>query len=340
MSDILSDGYSIPEKFLNSVLKQLNVKYKHQLTKKNFKWCNEFRYDFYIYKYKMIIETHGMQHYKKGGEKNNWDSLEQVQMNDLFKYKCAKSYVDNYIIIDCRYSELKWLKENIIKELNGYFDLSNIDWELAWAESQKNLCIESWSLWNSGIHSVGEISNILNIDRHTVRRYLKNGVECGRCDYTIEESRKGVIEKAQYEKQKPIICLTTKRLFLSVKIGAEYYNANHSHICACCKGKDNIAGEFNKLPLVWRYVNINHNKIYRVKGKISYNPNINCRIVNNILNRKPKPKNGKGVMCIETNELFISVSEASRKKNVDRASINLSIKKGWKAGGYHWKEID
>ena len=45
-------------------------------------------------------------------------------------------------------------------------------------------------------------------------------------------------------------------------------------------------------------------------------------------------------MCIETNELFISVSEASRKKNVDRASINLSIKKGWKAGGYHWKEID
>lgn len=339
MKNILSDGYSIPEKFLNSILKQLNVKYKHQLTKKNFKWCNEFRYDFFIYKYNIIIEAHGMQHYKDSNN-SSWDNLEQVQWNDLFKYKCAKNHVDNYIVIDCRYSELEWLKENTIKELNGYFDLSNIDWELAWEESQKNLCFESWNLWDNGTHDVNEISDILNINRHTVTKYLKRGAECGKCDYTIEESRKNGREKIQYKKQNPIICLTTRRLFLSAKIGANYYNASHSHVCACCNGRDDRAGELNGMPLVWRYVNINHNKTYRIRGKMNYNPNINCRIVNNILNRKPKPRDGKGVICIETGEIFISVSEASKKKNIDRKSINLSIKKGWKAGGYHWKEID
>ena len=127
----------------------------------------------------MIIEINGLQHYKI---KHKGRTLEEEQMNDLFKYKCAKNHVDNYIVIDCRYSELEWMKENIIKELNEYFDLSNIDWKLAWEESQNSLCIKAWELWNNGF-SISKISNILKLSDSTIRKYLKIGASIGACDY-------------------------------------------------------------------------------------------------------------------------------------------------------------
>ena len=183
-----SDTSSISEKFMIEILKQLKINYQYQLTKKHFKWCNEFKYDFYIPSLNMIIETNGIQHYIET-KTNNWKTLEQEQMNDLFKYKCAKGHVNNYIVIDCRHSTLEWLKENIIKELNKYIDLSNIDWELAWEESQNSNVIKCWELWNKG-YRVMEIVKELDLDKTTVRKYLKRGYECGKCDYTVETSRK------------------------------------------------------------------------------------------------------------------------------------------------------
>ena len=135
--------------------------------------------NFYLPRYNMIIETHGIQHYKG----KNWnDELYIIQMNDLFKYKCAKGHVDNYIVIDCRYSELEWMKENIIKELGRYFDLSNIDWEFVWKESQSSLCIKAWELWDKG-YNITKISKILKLNQHTIITYLKRGNECGMCNY-------------------------------------------------------------------------------------------------------------------------------------------------------------
>ena len=253
--EFCSDGISIPEKFMSNILKQLNINYKYQLNKSDFEWCGYFKYDFYLPKYNMIIETHGKQHYKDNINFNH--SLEQEQMNDLFKYKCAKNHVDNYIVIDCRYSELEWLKENITKELEKHFNLSNTDWKLAWEESQNSLCVKSWELWNNGIHSTTEIGRLLNLDRSTVLKYLKIGKECGKCNYT-KESLIRTYEKGHYNSQK-IICLTTKRLFNTIKDGATFYKIkSESCIGLCCRGKRKTCG-----GLKWKYIDINHNKILR-----------------------------------------------------------------------------
>ena len=75
------------------------------------------------------------------------------------------------------YSELEWMKENIIKELSDYFDLSNINWELAWEESQNSLCIKAWGLYNSGF-TIKQIGDILQLDRHTISKYIKQGNKC------------------------------------------------------------------------------------------------------------------------------------------------------------------
>ena len=172
---ICSDGISISEKFMANILKQLDEDFITQLNKSDFKWCENFRYDFYLPRYNMIIETHGEQHYIEKIT-NNWKTLEQEQMNDLFKYKCAKNHVDNYIIIDCRYSTLEWIRENIIKELGNHFNLSNINWEKVWEKSQKSKCIETWELYDNG-YSVKDIAIELNLCETCVRNYIKRRVE-------------------------------------------------------------------------------------------------------------------------------------------------------------------
>ena len=53
---ICSDGISYPEKFMYSLLKQLEIKFIHH---KTFNWSQNKEYDFYLPDYNAIIETHG-----------------------------------------------------------------------------------------------------------------------------------------------------------------------------------------------------------------------------------------------------------------------------------------
>ena len=88
------------------------------------------------------------------------------------------------------------LKENIIKELGSYFDLSNINWELAWKESQNSLCIKAWEIYANGIQNTKEISSILNLHQSTVISYLKRGNKCNMCSYNPKKGAR------KYEKWK------------------------------------------------------------------------------------------------------------------------------------------
>ena len=118
----------------------------------------------------MIIEINGIQHYEKS---NRGRSLEEEQLNDKFKKELAlNNSIDNYIIIDCRYSKFDWLKENIIKELSSYFNLSNVNWELAWEESQNSLCVKTWELFEQG-YSIKQIAEELKLCRVTITNYIK-----------------------------------------------------------------------------------------------------------------------------------------------------------------------
>ena len=58
-----------------------------KLTKKDFNWCDRFRYDFYIPSINAIIETNGEQHYK---ETTNFKSkLEDIVNNDKAKKRIS-----------------------------------------------------------------------------------------------------------------------------------------------------------------------------------------------------------------------------------------------------------
>ena len=272
-----SDGISIPEKFMANILEQLEIEY---MTQYNSDWSEGKRYDFYIPNSNIIIEMNGIQHYEESPMGRN---LKEEQVNDEYKNDLAlENEIENYVIVDCRYSTFEWLKRNVIKELSNVFDLSNIDWNEIWKNCQNSKCVKAWELWNQGL-AMYQIAEKLKITRTTVIKYLKNGTKCKKCDYTEKESISRSHNTEEYKKKlsenhadfsgknhpnaKSVICITTGRIFHTTTEGAEYYNCQTCHISACCKGKLKSSGKLNGTKLVWRYLVWNHNKIYRKCNK-------------------------------------------------------------------------
>ena len=189
-----SDGLSYAEKFIFSLLEQINTKFKNH---KYFKWSDKKQYDFSISDINTIIETHGLQHYKdsfnriKSNKKIR--SLEEEQQNDKLKEKLAtENNIKHYIVLDCRRSELDWIKNSVMesklpKLLN--FKEDDISWlkchEFALSSLMKKAC----ELWNSGVKSTSDISKVFNISQGSIIRYLNNGAKCGLCDYTNCKSK-------------------------------------------------------------------------------------------------------------------------------------------------------
>lgn len=63
---------------------------------------------------------------------------------------------------------------------------------------------------------------------------------------------------------KSVMCLTTKRIFLTAKDASEYYNCQRQNISKCCHNKEKSCGKYKGEPLKWRYVKWNHNKKFRI----------------------------------------------------------------------------
>lgn len=188
---ICGDGFSYPEKFMFNVLTQLDVEFITQLSRTVFKWCKDYRYDIYIPKYNMIIETNGLQHYKETSFKM---SLQETQENDKFKKELAlNNGIKHYIVIDCRISDVDFIKENILKsKLNKFFDLSSINWvETDLYAIKNNKIKEVCDYWNQkeDWETVGTMGRIFNRDRSTIRDWLKKGNRLGWCNYNTEEEK-------------------------------------------------------------------------------------------------------------------------------------------------------
>ena len=181
--EFCSDGVSIPNKFMNNLLTQLNVDFKHEYSPCYFK--NSKRIDFLLIDYNIIIEMDG----GYGNHTREYDYWRDFLNMKYGGYKTIRIDLKD----DNRYKKdtFNYIKEQIVdSELSNIFNLDNINWELAWEESQNSLCVKTWKLWNSGIHDVSKLSLIIGVNRGTIRIYLKRGSECKKCNYTKEESIK------------------------------------------------------------------------------------------------------------------------------------------------------
>lgn len=248
-----SDNYSMPEKIMLNVLKQLGVNFKYQLTKSNFNWCKKYKYDFYLYDTNTIIETQGGQHYKEYcfGKSRNDKEIDDIKRNLALHHG-----INNYIEIDCRYSDFDYIKDNIIKSnLSNLYNLSNIDWK----ECHKNAC-------NSIVLGVCEdyknerpISYLLEkyqISNTTIHKYLHIGTELGLCNYDKQSSHFRAL------RGKYIYCKTTNKIFDSIQCAAKYYHISPSGVSSCANGNSSFSGKYNGEKLIWTFdLPINYNEL-------------------------------------------------------------------------------
>ena len=258
---ICSDGTPYPEKVMFNVLMQLNIDLTTQLSKKYFNWCNKYSYDFYIpnlgeREEDYIIETHGLQHYTKT---NRGLNLEKTQENDEYKKQLAIANgikEENYIVVDCRYSKLDFIKQNILSsKLNDLLDLSIIDWdkveEFALGSRVKEAC--EYKMNNPEV-TAKEVGEIMSLCRDTIRSYFKRGFSLGWCEYDVEKERKlnysKIDARNKKSKSKPIMCLENKMVFKSIidceRRSEEIFGnkLDNRSICAVLKGKRKMVEGF------------------------------------------------------------------------------------------------
>ena len=87
---------------------------------------------------------------------------------------------ENYIVIDCRYSELEFIKNNILhSRLNEIFDLNNIDWIKIGQDSEKSLVKEVCDYWhlhneinNEGLTTT-DLEKVFKLGKSTIIRILQ-----------------------------------------------------------------------------------------------------------------------------------------------------------------------
>lgn len=186
-----SDNISYPEKVVFSILEQLGIDFQTQLSKTTFKWCNQYFYDFYfkLYNEDYVLEVNGNQHYEDA-----WDKLEITQQNDKLKKELALANgikEENYIVIDCRKSDLEFIKDNILESnLAKLFDLSKIDWKQCQEFACSNLVKVACDYKkNNPDFMASDIGIIMKLSSVTIRKYLKKGVVLLWCKYDVKKEK-------------------------------------------------------------------------------------------------------------------------------------------------------
>jgi hypothetical protein len=241
LSCYCKDGISYPQKFMFSLLKQLSVKFN---TEEIFDWSQRKRYDFYLYDLNLIIEVHGIQHSKESFLNLGGRTLEEEQENDEIKKSLARENgIKDYLEIDCRKSNMDFIKKSILKSpLCQLFDLSEIDWlkchEFALNTFVKEVC----NLFNKG-NSLSEVSKLIGLGRTTVYKYLIKGNEIGLCNYdSKEELKKFKILKRQViqlSENGEFICEWDSASEASRKLGISRANIGET-----CRGKYKHSGGY------------------------------------------------------------------------------------------------
>lgn len=220
------DQVSYPNKFIHEFLIQLKdlgkVDFQPEMT---FNWSKNINgtkskrtYDFYLnYPNNFIIEANGRQHFDRSFDSiAGARSLKEEQENDIFKYNLAIQNgisSENYIVIDCKYSNKEWIKSQILNsELPQLlsFEERDINWDMCNKFACSSYVVLASKLWSDGIRSTSAIAQKMNMNSFTIENYLHRGAELGLCDYDAELVKK-------FQSIKPILCLEKNIAFVSAQ---------------------------------------------------------------------------------------------------------------------------
>ena len=243
---ICDDKISFANKFVFNVLSQLGVKVKIEYSPL---WAQGRKYDDYLIDYNAIIENHGMQHYERGFENMGGRTLKEEQLNDIIKQNLAhENNIEHYIVLDCRYSTLSWIKTSILN--SDLFKIlkcqeSDIDWYAALKYATNSLVSCAVKLFNQG-KSIKDVANDVGYSTDAVRRWLCDAAQLGMCNYDT------MMFKQQYYNslKKSVRCVELNKIFSSLTEASEFIKqSDKSNISKCCYNHNLTSGGYH-----WEFV--------------------------------------------------------------------------------------
>lgn len=238
-----SDGVSYPNKFvfnfLNQIYKIQNIDFYPE---KVFDWAKDKRYDEFIPSLNIIIENHGRNHYEGGFENFGGRTYEEERKNDILKKKLALSnYFEDfkYIELDCRYSNLEWIKTSIMKSnlpLLLNFKETDINWDECNSYALKSRIAEIANMWNEGF-SKKYIANKYKLKSNNITTYLKQAAKIKLCNYDIEYENKRSAKLIGKSNSYPIYCINNNIYYDSIELASKLLNCDSSQISRVLSGK-------------------------------------------------------------------------------------------------------
>lgn len=223
-----SNTISYPNRLMYNILKTLNMDFEREYSAK---WLGKRRYDFalYIDNKNYIIEMDGgLGHGKKN---TKWHTKEETKKKDDDKDKLAKENGFHVIRIDCLYTNLDYIKNNILNsELKSLIPVNKIDWDECNKLTKKSTVVAVCNFYNeTNDKRLVNIAKHFDLSTSTVSEYLGYGGSIGLCDYSIR--------RLGYKRKTPIkvICLNDKKIYNTIKEAATYYNIDNSHMSKLIK---------------------------------------------------------------------------------------------------------
>lgn len=181
---------SIAEKFFKEFLKMYHIEFIFQLSSAKMKWCNKYRYDFYLPALQAIIEINGKQHYT--GIYNR--TYKEIHETDILKRNLAfKNGIKNYYVIPILRSEKNQLIETIMN--HEIIDILKIDrkflkqnLEICYSNIFNKLSLEICQYYmEHPDYSAIKIAEFFNVSSSTVLHALWDGTELGICQYNGQQ---------------------------------------------------------------------------------------------------------------------------------------------------------
>jgi hypothetical protein len=231
-----SSNISFPERFTSSLLDEMGFDYETQKRFESRKW----RFDFYVPYLELVIEVHGIQHFK-----SVWNTKDEIIRNDNVKRKFIKFELGlNYAAIDISVSE-------------PYY---------AWGMLEQNDFLEPY-MRDVNYDKVVERCNdlMLSKDHKSIIRDYKRGMRLIELSIKYETNRttlkKRLLRNGIYKigkikgSSRAVICITTDEQFESITQAGIEFNLCKESIIMCCQGKRKSAGRTpDGRKRVWMYL--------------------------------------------------------------------------------------
>lgn len=232
--------YSIPEKFALAVFKASDLDFIPQYNKSYATWVGSYRYDFYLPEFDTIIEIHGSQHYEECQYNRRTGGLKKTQVNDNNKKALAEKNVANYIVVDCRRTDLEFMRNSFLnnEKLNAIIDFSKIDWKKIFENFNTRDIKEICDMYNNGC-GVMELAQSFSMDKETIRKRLVYGNSIGLCSYSVDDDsrrKSNVSLKNKQRCSKKVVCIETGVVYDSCADSDRANNLSLGSTSACASG--------------------------------------------------------------------------------------------------------